>query len=89
MAGSDQLPTTQRTVYSDGPRRSGPRAACLVVIHGEGLGRRVDLGGQPVLIGRSDEADLVISHRSVSRSRISLKWRRLYSSVSASWVASW
>lgn len=68
MAGSDQLPTTQRTVYSDGPRRSGPRAACLVVIHGEGLGRRVDLGGQPVLIGRSDEADLVISHRSVSRS---------------------
>lgn len=68
MAGSDQLPTTQRTVYSDGPRHGGRRGACLVVIHGEGLGRRVDLGGQPVLIGRSDEADLVISHRSVSRS---------------------
>ena len=39
----------------------------MVVIHGEGLGRRTDIGNAPVLVGRSQEADLVIVHRSVSR----------------------
>lgn len=58
---------TQRTMLSGGPRNPGPRSACVVVIHGEGLGRRADIGDAPVLVGRSQEADLVISHKSVSR----------------------
>ena len=59
--------TTQRTRFSDGPLRPAPRSACVVVIHGEGLGRRADIHEAAVLVGRSHEADLSIQHRSVSR----------------------
>ncbi|HET8898405.1 MAG TPA: GGDEF domain-containing protein [Rhodanobacteraceae bacterium] len=39
----------------------------MVVIYGQSLGKRIDVGEAPVLIGRADEADLNIPHRSVSR----------------------
>lgn len=73
---SDAKPfdTTQRTLYSDGPQQSAPRSACVVVIHGEGLGRRADIGDAPLLIGRSEEADLTIVHKSVSRQHCRI-WR--------------
>ena len=58
---SDDSATTQFTVFSEGPRRPGPRSACVVVIHGNGLGRRIDLGSRPVLIGRADDSTLVLS----------------------------
>ncbi|MBP6215775.1 MAG: diguanylate cyclase [Luteimonas sp.] len=70
----DVTEITQRTLLSDGPRRTGPRSACVVVIHGEGLGRRVDIVDAPVLVGRSQEADLSIAHRSVSRQHCRI-WR--------------
>lgn len=66
--------TTQRTMLTPGPLRPAPRSACVVVIHGEGLGRRADIGEAPVLVGRSQEADLVIVHRSVSREHCRI-WR--------------
>lgn len=66
--------TTQFTLLSDGPRRSGPRSACVVVIHGEGLGKRADIEGKPVIVGRSQEADLHIPHKSVSRQHCEI-WR--------------
>ncbi len=49
--------------------------ACLVVIRGDRLGARIDLGDQPVVIGRGSDADFQIASRSVSRShcRISLR----------------
>ena len=59
--------TTQRTLLSEGPLRPTPRSACLVVIHGEGMGRRVDIEDAAVVIGRSADADLCIAHKSVSR----------------------
>tara|TARA_R110002020_G_scaffold86363_33_gene212882 strand:+ start:1957 stop:2850 length:894 start_codon:yes stop_codon:yes gene_type:complete len=67
MRQTEKICTTQRTLLSDGPRRSTPRSACVVVIHGEGLGKRADLGEAPVVIGRSPESDLHIPHNSVSR----------------------
>ena len=70
----DASEITQRTLLSDGPRGTGPRSACVVVIHGEGLGRRVDIVDAPVLVGRSQEADLSISHKSVSRRHCRI-WR--------------
>lgn len=70
----DPAETTQRTLLSGGPGRPGPRSACVVVIHGEGLGRRADIGDAAVLVGRSHEADLVIAHKSVSREHCRL-WR--------------
>jgi diguanylate cyclase (GGDEF)-like protein len=71
---SDDRDTTQRTELSPGPRRTGPQSACVVVIHGEGLGKRVDVGERPVVVGRSQESDLHIPHPSVSRQHCSI-WR--------------
>ena len=67
-------PTTQRTILSDGPRPASHRSACVVVIHGEGLGRRADIDTARVRVGRSQEADLHIPHNSVSRLHCEI-WR--------------
>ncbi len=67
-------PTTQRTILSAGPRSSAPRSACVVVIHGEGLGRRADVDERAMVVGRSQEADLHIPHKSVSRQHCHI-WR--------------
>ena len=74
MSSADDNPTTQRTVASGGPELGSAGQACLVVIHGEGLGRRVDLGEHPVQVGRARDNDLVISHPSVSRRHCEI-WR--------------
>ncbi|GAB3304961.1 diguanylate cyclase [Luteimonas notoginsengisoli] len=66
--------TTQRTLLSDGPHTASPRSACVVVIHGVGLGGRVDIDASRVLVGRSQDADLCIAHKSVSREHCQL-WR--------------
>ena len=65
---------THRTLHSPGPAAPARRSACVVVMHGEGLGRRADIGDAPVLVGRSSEADLVIAHQSVSRAHCRI-WR--------------
>ena len=65
---------THRTLHSAGPAAPARRSACVVVIHGEGLGRRADIDEAPVLVGRSQEADLVIAHKSVSREHCRI-WR--------------
>ncbi|MCX7556862.1 GGDEF domain-containing protein [Xanthomonadaceae bacterium JHOS43] len=59
--------TTQRTILSSGPNRPEAQAACLVVIHGEGLGKRVDILDVPIVVGRDHACDLHILHASVSR----------------------
>lgn len=59
--------TTLRTLLSSGPQPAEPLTACVVVIHGEGLGKRMDIGERPLVVGRSHEADLRILHSSVSR----------------------
>jgi diguanylate cyclase (GGDEF)-like protein len=74
MSTSDADPiTTQLTLLSGGPRRGGPRSACVVVIHGEGLGKRADIEETPVTVGRSQEADLHIPHKSVSRQHCEIR----------------
>lgn len=59
--------TTHRTQLSPGPCRPSQRAACVIVIYGKGLGKRIDVGSREILIGRSEEADLQLPHPSVSR----------------------
>ena len=66
--------TTERTLPSAGPSQAPSNSACVVVIHGEGLGRRADIDEATVLIGRSHEADLCITHKSVSRAHCCI-WR--------------
>ena len=75
MASDDNNPaTTQLTLLSAGPHRASPRSACVVVIHGEGLGRRADVDERAVVVGRSQEADLHIPQQSVSRQHCHI-WR--------------
>ncbi len=59
--------TTQRTILSSGPNRPEAQAACIVVIHGEGLGKRADIRDARVSVGRDHACDLHILHPSVSR----------------------
>lgn len=66
--------TTQITAVNGGPMPSGPRSACVVVIHGEGLGKRADIEEKMVTVGRSEDADLHIPHKSVSRQHCQI-WR--------------
>ncbi len=71
---SDEASTTRRTIISPGPEQPEQGAMCLVVIHGEGLGKRIDIPEQPIVIGRSHDADLQIPHVSVSRQHCQV-WR--------------
>ncbi len=64
---------------SAAPRSAdGERQACLVVIYGEDLGRRVPLGVDPVVIGRSSRCEVQIDQESVSRNhcRVNLQGSR-------------
>lgn len=63
----DSNESTLRTHFCNGPATPAQRSACVVVIHGEGLGRRVDINEAVVLVGRLPDADLSIQHKSVSR----------------------
>jgi diguanylate cyclase (GGDEF)-like protein len=55
------------TVISKITERPGGKDACLVVIYGLELGRKYNLEGQNILIGRSSKADVQIDQESVSR----------------------
>jgi len=59
--------TTQRTALSRGPSLGAPRTACVVVIHGPGIGSRVDIGDARISVGRSPQTDLHVPHASISR----------------------
>lgn len=74
MNSKTDASTTQRTIFSSGPEQDERNTACLVVIHGEGLGHRVDVGEIPIVIGRSPDCELHIPHRSVSRNHCKI-WR--------------
>ncbi len=65
---------TQQTRLSPGPGQSVDGLACVVVIHGEGIGQRADVDTAPILVGRSPEAELFLAHKSVSRTQCTI-WR--------------
>ncbi len=62
---SDTERRTMRPASSSATGRAA--SACLVVLRGQRLGQRLDLGDQPVVIGRAPECDFQIMERSVSR----------------------
>ncbi|QQR91767.1 MAG: GGDEF domain-containing protein [Myxococcales bacterium] len=56
------------TVITSTPKRRGASSqACLVVIYGDDLGRRVPLGAEPIVIGRSSRCDVQVDQDNVSR----------------------
>ena len=66
--GSDSERTrVTRLKEVGGPKASRPGDACIVVIYGPDLGKRLQLGTAPFEIGRSARNDLPIDQESVSR----------------------
>jgi diguanylate cyclase (GGDEF)-like protein len=59
--------TVVTTVQEVARKASTPGSSCLVIIYGEDIGRRIPLGSEPLVIGRSAKCDVVIEQESVSR----------------------
>ncbi len=57
---------TLRPTHDFGGQDAGA-SACLVVLQGQRLGQRIDIGAIPLIIGRAPECDFQIMERSVSR----------------------
>jgi diguanylate cyclase (GGDEF)-like protein len=74
MPRRDSNTTQRRLIRPPGPRDAGGASASLVVIHGELLGQRVELGSGATVIGRSPDCEFQINHRSVSRQHCRI-WR--------------
>jgi two-component system cell cycle response regulator len=76
--GSEERTTnpnrTVITVVTQNPTQKEKGDACLVVIYGDDLGRRIPLGAEPVILGRSSKCDVQLDQESVSRNhcRVSL-----------------
>jgi len=54
----------------------GPREGCLVIIYGDDLGRRVPLGAEPCVLGRSSKCDVQLDQESVSRNHARIQRAR-------------
>jgi diguanylate cyclase (GGDEF)-like protein len=64
---SDRTSITRVTDAPSVLRPSRPGAACIVVIYGPELGKRMHLGSAPFEIGRSSKNDLFLDQESISR----------------------
>ncbi len=64
---SEQTQVTRVRIDVGGNKPSRPGEACVVVIYGPELGRRLQLGTAPFQIGRSATSDLALDQESVSR----------------------
>ena len=66
------------TVITKAPQKGGEdsREGCLVIIYGDDLGRRVPLGNEPCIIGRSSKCDVQLDQESVSRNHARINRQR-------------
>ena len=64
---NDASTTQRRTMHPHRRAAGGEVPACLVVLQGQRLGQRINLGDEPLIIGRAPEAEFQIIERSVSR----------------------
>ncbi|MCA9602489.1 MAG: FHA domain-containing protein, partial [Myxococcales bacterium] len=55
------------TVVTRNPTQRETGDACLVVIYGDDMGRRIPLNAEPLVVGRSSKCDVQIDQESVSR----------------------
>ncbi|MEM1418741.1 MAG: GGDEF domain-containing protein [Myxococcota bacterium] len=60
------------TVAGAPAKDAGDRSACLVVIYGDDLGRRIPLGRETLTLGRSSRAEVQLDQESVSRTHCSV-----------------
>lgn len=64
---NDASTTQRRTMHPHRRVGAGEVPACLVVLQGQRLGQRINLGDEPLIIGRAPEAEFQVIERSVSR----------------------
>lgn len=76
MAGDDRdIRATLVTISSVAPVINvDPTTACLVVIYGTELGRRIPLGPRPIECGRAMETDIPLDDEAVSRKHARFAW---------------
>jgi diguanylate cyclase (GGDEF)-like protein len=64
---SEQTRVTRLQIDPSAGKPARPGEACLVVIYGPDIGRRIQLGTAPFQIGRATKNDLALDQESVSR----------------------
>lgn len=62
------------TVITSAPKKTASRDACLVVIYGDDLGRRIPLAQDTTVIGRSSKCQVQIDQESVSRNHARIQF---------------
>ena len=72
----DSSTTQRRTIRPAGryDAHDSTASACLVVLQGQRLGQRIDVGENPLIIGRAPECEFQIMERSISRQHTKI-WR--------------
>ena len=73
-ARPDDGTTQRRSIRPARVFADGREPACLVVLQGQRLGQRIDVGDSPLVIGRATECEFQILERSVSRQHSKI-WR--------------
>src|ERR1041384_461219 len=73
-ARHDDGTTQRRSIRPARAHAAGREPACLVVLQGQRLGQRIDIGDAPLVIGRAPECEFQIMERSVSRQHSKI-WR--------------
>ena len=67
-ATTDTTDTTRVEVIERSTARAGPAGtACLVTIYGPDLGRKIELDGRPMTLGRDPDCDLPVGLEGISR----------------------
>jgi diguanylate cyclase (GGDEF)-like protein len=64
---SERTRVTRVQEEPGGPKAARPGEACVIVIYGPELGKRMQLGAAPFEIGRSSKNDLFLDQESISR----------------------
>lgn len=78
MSKEDRTTNPNRTVVTVAAQPKNvavDHRACLVVIYGDDLGKRIELGGQPLTLGRSSSNGLQLDQESVSRQHCQITLR--------------
>ena len=70
----DHRATLVTTSQLPGPPRAEAGSACLVVIYGPELGKRIPLGQQPIECGRAIQTDIPLDDDAVSRRHARIAW---------------
>ena len=78
MSFKDRVTSASQTVLTDaGEARAGRpvrQNASLIVIYGDELGRRVRVGTEPLVIGRSPQCEVHVDQESVSRNHCQIRF---------------